>query len=306
MPSAASEEEQGGQGPAEIVPATSDQPEEMEERYQEKFELLLDQTSALLEAGGPRRISGYLERRALEFLKIVLTDIVESLRDNHAHDSGWLRELSALERYIKEDYLETDPGGHTVLPRARQHFHTGKPDSPWFRLVYRLTDITEDPSRYRHLLRSSSDLGLPHQVAEVGVPLPPLFGIDRPAKKLLRWLGPRSETGKRLRVMAIVGAAGIGKTTLAMELRNRLIRSDHSGGQQCYFQHNAMAQVSRGTDKHRLLLQDILSQISDPAEPALSLDQSQPDAMALLVRLVSERLQRKRYLLCQLLPSIAT
>ncbi|KAJ1276283.1 hypothetical protein BS78_05G203300 [Paspalum vaginatum] len=97
--------------------------------------------------------------------------------------------------------------------------------------------------------------------------------------------------------MAIVGPVGVA-TTLAKELRSRLIRCGPAGGGFDYFQHNVMAQASQGRDRNKLLLQDILSQVSSehgPAAPALSSYQSQPETMEMLVRLVSQRLQNKRY-----------
>jgi len=157
-------------------------------------------------------------------------------------------------------------------------------------------------SRYRHLLLTSSDLGLTPQLAEpeAKVGAPPLVGIDRPAKKILRWLAQQLHQGtmdRSLRVMSIVGSVGIGKTALAMELRNRLMH-ETSGGCYDYFQCNVMAQVPRETDRNiLLLLQDILSQVSEPAAAtALSSDpSSQAKTMEVLVRLVSECLRDKRY-----------
>lgn len=117
------------------------------------------------------------------------------------------------------------------------------------------------------------------------------IGIDRPAKKLLRWITHHGKMDRSLRVMAIVGPMGIGKTALSLELRNRLMH----GGCYDYFQCNVMAQVPRRTDRNILLLQDFLSQVSEPAARGLSSDpSSQAKTMEALVRLVSEHLQDKR------------
>jgi len=98
-----------------------------------------------------------------------------------------------------------------------------------------------------------------------------------------------------LRVMCIVGPVGIGMTTLAVELRNRLRQQHETSGGRYNFQCNVMAQVPRGTDRNIRLVQDILSQVSEPAATALSSDPSQAKTMEVLVRLVSECLRDKQY-----------
>jgi ABC-type glutathione transport system ATPase component len=100
------------------------------------------------------------------------------------------------------------------------------------------------------------------------------------------------ETGKRLTIMSIVGPTGMGKTTLALELR-KWISCQSSGGHH-HFQFNVMAKASRRADRNELLLRDILSQISDPA-PASSTETTQSMPLELLVPRVSQRLQDKRY-----------
>ncbi|OEL37752.1 hypothetical protein BAE44_0001228 [Dichanthelium oligosanthes] len=155
----------------------------------------------------------------------------------------------------------------------------------------RFNSISEHPCSYGHLLPSSSNTGMPPQGAEAGGH--PIVGIDRPTKKLLRWLTPQEETCKSLRVMSIVGPAGMGKTTLALELRMRLTSCQTSRGHH-YFQCNVMAQGSRRADRNELLLRDILSQISDPA-PARASEKSQSMPFELLVLRVSECLKDKRY-----------
>uniref|UniRef100_A0A0E0MH32 NB-ARC domain-containing protein n=1 Tax=Oryza punctata TaxID=4537 RepID=A0A0E0MH32_ORYPU len=68
-----------------------------------------------------------------------------------------------------------------------------------------------------------------------------LVGVDGPAKRLLRWLTAAADDDKRsLQVMAVVGPAGVGKTTLAMELNRRLRREAGA-----YFECLAVAGFSR-------------------------------------------------------------
>ncbi|KAF8673268.1 hypothetical protein HU200_048822 [Digitaria exilis] len=115
--------------------------------------------------------------------------------------------------------------------------------------------------------------------------------MGRPTKKLLRWLAPLDETGKGLRFISVVGPAGIGKTTLAMELCKQLSCEPSEGHYN--FQCKVMAKASRRANRNELLLRDIISQISDPA-PAHS-DKPQSMKLELLVSHASELLQDKRY-----------
>lgn len=118
-----------------------------------------------------------------------------------------------------------------------------------------------------------------------------ILGMGRPTKKLLRWLAPLDETGKGLRFISVVGPAGIGKTTVAMELCKQLSCKPSEGHYN--FQCKVMAKASRRANRNELLLRDIISQISDPA-PAHS-DKPQSMKLELLVSHASELLQDKRY-----------
>ncbi|OQU83814.1 hypothetical protein SORBI_3005G182100, partial [Sorghum bicolor] len=92
---------------------------------------------------------------------------------------------------------------------------------------------------------------------------PHLIGIDGPSKKLLRWLvsaaNGEQDENSTLRVISIVGPAGVGKTTLAMELYRRT-------GEQ-HFQCHAVARMSRQPPDTGKLLKHIMSQIIDSAAP---------------------------------------
>ncbi|KAJ1276288.1 hypothetical protein BS78_05G203700 [Paspalum vaginatum] len=211
----------------------------------------------------------------------------------------------------------------------------------FYRWTLNLYNLNEDPDRYyssrHHLGLVASSMPdddehgitvMPGLVVKPGaLPMsapPPLVGIDRHAFKLVSWLRPRSlGEGSRLRVMAIVGPAGIGKTTLAMELRSLLDRgielrsrlgtelhhdiidklldpASRGKGRSYYFEYDIiMAQVSRRTNRNKLLLRHILSEISEAA-PLPFHHQSQPTetlTVEQLACLVSERLLNKRYLI---------
>ncbi|VAI93992.1 unnamed protein product [Triticum turgidum subsp. durum] len=75
-----------------------------------------------------------------------------------------------------------------------------------------------------------------------------LVAIDGPRDQLVSWL---TEVSVELKVVAIVGGGGLGKTTLAMETSRKI--GEH-------FQHRASVSVSRTPDLEKLL-KDVLSQI---------------------------------------------
>uniref|UniRef100_A0A0D9XTZ6 Uncharacterized protein n=1 Tax=Leersia perrieri TaxID=77586 RepID=A0A0D9XTZ6_9ORYZ len=119
-----------------------------------------------------------------------------------------------------------------------------------------------------------------------------LVGIDGPAEELLRWLMVADNGDMGVKIKAIVGPAGIGKTTLAMEVHRRL-QSQNGDHFQCCVVAKSVPDKSR-------LLQTILSQIMD--QEALSTPDSQtvmmedtPELLAQLADKISEVLSDKRY-----------
>ncbi|KAL6890142.1 hypothetical protein ACP4OV_008906 [Aristida adscensionis] len=278
----------------------------------ERLQPLQAMITALLAAGGTRRVNMPDHvRRCLAFVETELRHTVALLKFSTPplHDScsddrmlRWLMIITSHVTQYTEELLESaDPQRHTLLRRAARCFRPSK-TRPCFLRALVIHCHSEHPCRYRNLLLSSSGLEqppYPHRVADVGGLS--LVGMELPTKKLLRWLTPpRDDPNKSLRVISIVGPAGIGKTTLALELCKQL-RGQTTGGHN-YFQCNVIAQVSRSTNdgnrRMELLLQDILSQISEPNALELSSDQSQSKTMEFLVRHVSEGLQDKRYFIC--------
>ncbi|CAN6372881.1 unnamed protein product [Urochloa humidicola] len=322
MGASSSKAEQGEEG-TKVTAAASQQQQEAEERdhmppaASEKkkkevavatineilslLEPLPSKISELLESGGPRRARDHPERRALEFMKMELMDIAESLKsmlpplqdDSFSLDLT-MKWLDGLKEFTKDAHSlikqVSDSGLRTLLRKPAQFFRRSN------KVLLYITEesfrAAEYASKYRCLLvtRASSSDHVPPPCTGL-----PLFGIDRPIKKLLRWLTPQEETEKGLRFIAIVGAAGMGKTTLAMELHSRLQCQASEGYNS--FQYSVVAHVSKSTRRMEHLLRDILSRISGCTQPELSstADQSPSKTMELLVHHVREYLQGKRY-----------
>uniref|UniRef100_A0A0E0BL22 Uncharacterized protein n=1 Tax=Oryza glumipatula TaxID=40148 RepID=A0A0E0BL22_9ORYZ len=121
-----------------------------------------------------------------------------------------------------------------------------------------------------------------------------LVGIDGTANELLGWLMAADES---LRVMAIAGPAGIGKTTFAMELHRRL----RCQTQENYFQCHVVANFSRRPHRSKILpqtiLKHIIEQLEAPSSPnSLEITMLElEDDPELLARNISKRLKDKRY-----------
>ncbi|OQU83810.1 hypothetical protein SORBI_3005G181700 [Sorghum bicolor] len=281
-----------------------------------KLQALRERIS-LLGPAGPHRVvvsSSDPGRRCVAFMETELSIVMaflKTLSPQHLDDAETKQWLGAYLSHLFPVLLhwvdlvlvlsEVDPSRHTLLPRASQCFlHCRRNSySHWLPLdTIMLYYFIEHRSRHWHLLHTtSSGLGLiTSQLDEAGALLP-LVGINRPAKKIFRWLAAhQGKMDMNTRVMSIVGPVGIGKTTLAVELLNRLIRHETSSGGRYHFQCNVMAQASRGTsDRNIRLLRDILSQVSPAAATALSSYPSDAKTMEVLVCLVSECLRDKRY-----------
>lgn len=147
---------------------------------------------------------------------------------------------------------------------------------------------TQDPRRYKHFLSpfiegskqmdprpamiKGSEQMYPRTAMIKAEPATALHlvGIDAPVRKLLRWI-VRS-TDKNLKVVSIVGPAGVGKTTLAMELYRRLQCQTTRG--HCYFHYHATACATSGSGRNELLLRQIKDEIRAPPPPPESSEHS--------------------------------
>uniref|UniRef100_A0A0D9XTZ9 NB-ARC domain-containing protein n=1 Tax=Leersia perrieri TaxID=77586 RepID=A0A0D9XTZ9_9ORYZ len=231
------------------------------------LETLLQRISKLLESG---RLADARRRHCFAFMKMELAVVVESLRPSLARDRGvvveddwrpWLTELRLLDRDMERLLLH--PPDHPLLTRCfgrRMDLH----NQIQFE-AYRLHLAAEEhPCNHHH--EHHIDLPISSGDHQLGLRDDRLVGVAAPAKKLLEWLtvgADQYSDNNSLRVMAIVGPAGVGKTTLAMELYRRLQRRRRTGED---FECRAVASFSRRRDdqpvRRKLLLRSILSQIT--------------------------------------------
>ncbi len=139
-------------------------------------------------------------------------------------------------------------------------------------------------------LPSSELMPSPHQADQVDAAAihDHLVGIDGTANELLGWLMAADES---LRVMAIVGPAGIGKTTLAMELHRRLRCQTHF---QCHIVANFSGRPHRSKLLPQTILKQIIEQLEAPSSPNSAEITMLEDDLELLARNISERLKDKR------------
>ncbi|TVU24416.1 hypothetical protein EJB05_26850, partial [Eragrostis curvula] len=312
---AASEQQQVIAEERETISPSASDPAARVQKILEPVEKSHEMVSQRLVDYGPRRDMGDLKQRCLAFMEMEMSIVVASfkltpqqlqLREQLRDEFGFGVETWGDEVDPELSYLTwwsariidlTAPSRHTLLRRAAMRCFCRRDSTSalWNCMV----DAYFVASRLliaRHNLLpvTSNHVGLPPQESgAVGIPL---VAVDRPMKKLLRWLVSHEETNRGLRVMWIVGPAGVGKTALAMEIHNRL--KWQTSGTPCSFQCNLVARAPQTTHSHELLLQDILSEISDAAKPAPSVDESQANRMELLVRCVSERLKDYRYFIC--------
>jgi len=105
-----------------------------------------------------------------------------------------------------------------------------------------------------------------------------LVGIDGPRDEITRWLMEEGDTSEQLRVVSIVGFGGLGKTTLAKQVYNK-IKSE--------FQCIAFMSVSRNPDMPKIL-KDMLYGVGYH-------NMDMADDVNKLITALSEHLAEKRY-----------
>ncbi|GJN04851.1 hypothetical protein PR202_ga22426 [Eleusine coracana subsp. coracana] len=211
---------------------------------------------------GSRRLTDDRVRHCLNFMRMELSSIVTSLRSTPSSDEimcpwpvWWPNALYDAHRWVSDvcDMYNIGHGCCFCLSTSHRFLDATVITDATFR-SYR---IFHDPCRYKkQLCGSSSDIGL----ARYGVEADReggfhLVGIRRPAKKLIRWI---TAADRSLRVITILGPAGIGKTTLATEIYRQL-QSQTEGRN--HFECHVRVQMSRVPDIKNVLEQ-ILVQVS--------------------------------------------
>jgi Holliday junction resolvasome RuvABC ATP-dependent DNA helicase subunit len=83
-----------------------------------------------------------------------------------------------------------------------------------------------------------------------------LVGIDAPRDELVKWLRTESESAHQPKVASIVGYGGLGKTTLAKQVYDKLGAN---------FECRAFVSISRNPDMAKIL-SSVLSQIQNKTE----------------------------------------
>ena len=110
-----------------------------------------------------------------------------------------------------------------------------------------------------------------------------LVGIDEPRDELVKWLNEK-EGDESLKFVSVVGYGGLGKTTLANQIRVNLAAT---------FECGAFVSISRKPDL-KAILRSILSQITKNDNAYSGLDDIQ-----LIIDKIRKFLQERRYI-CEL------
>ncbi|KAF2910148.1 hypothetical protein DAI22_11g079500 [Oryza sativa Japonica Group] len=249
-------------------------------------------------------------KEGIELLKEDLEEIGVSLVEHSVVDSPthkarfWMDEVRDLSYHI-EDCIDTmfsmRSGGDDGKPRSERRHKVGRAKIDGFskkpKPCTRMARIAE----LRALVREASERLERYQLGDVcGSSSPVVFtadgrarplhhgvsanlvGVDEFKTKLNRWLS--DEEGPHLKVAAIVGPAGIGKTALATELYR-----DHRWQFEC----RAFVRASRKPDMQRLL-GGILSQVQRRQR---SSDAYADSTVQSLIDNLREHLQDRRYLI---------
>lgn len=295
-------QEEGRDWGTDIAAASCDQElvKLLIKRELEQIEPLHSRFERLLQG---RHVTADDDLRSFRFIACELKGIPASWCQVDYVDENFLTLLAKLRGVVKDIEKHLDEYKKALQGNRAQETQC---------LVERLSRVTEVLFWYSHLLPLDDGDGTysyrvsssaePHPYAiqtEVNADRIPLIGIENAQRKLLRWsIADQEDNNKTLKIISIVGPAGVGKTALAMEVYRQLQQI----GSGSYFECCATAQVSRRPEIKKLLWH-ILSQIDEPAAISLA-SSNQPsqvteleDEQELLVRNINQCLQHKRYLI---------
>jgi hypothetical protein len=242
-----------------------------------------------------------LLKHRIDLLKADLEEMSVALLEQSMVDSPnemakyWMNEVRAL-IYDIEDFIDNMMSTHAdAKMRSVQSYKVGRVKIAWIpktlkpctraaKVADLSTLVREASERYDRYLDGCTSS--PKRVftghgrvsalyADAGKYL---VGVDDSKTKLMNWLTDKEE--QQLKVVAIVGPAGIGKTTLAKQVY-------HEIGEQ--FECRAFVRASRKPDMRRLLW-GILSQVQQHERP------SNFCTVQNLIDNLTEHLQNKRYI----------
>jgi hypothetical protein len=175
-------------------------------------------------------------------------DCVDDFLHRVEHDDGNKRpDVGFFHKNFSK--LKTLGARHGIADKIRQ-------------LKVRVDDVSKRRSRYIYEGASYS-AGTASAAVAIDPRLPALsrmegnlVGIDGPREEITKLLADEGEIGKKLKVVSIVGFGGLGKTTLACEVRREL------RGQ---FDCQVTVQVSQSPDIIKILTM-ILSEVKGPSQ----------------------------------------
>nr|XP_040247043.2 disease resistance protein RGA5 [Aegilops tauschii subsp. strangulata] len=236
-----------------------------------------------------------LLREGLERLYNHLKNAPEADVDNPSFaPKWWIKEVREL-AYDTEDFFDEvmQSGDGVVVGRSAPLgtiFGIRKQRLPqiaqdFSQLMARVDDAKKRCQNFRFALETAVIIrsqrvqaGISCHTPELPLDLPVLAVQMEPMKKLVNLLAFGDDNQKQLKVLPILGSAGVGKTMVA-----RTIYHQHGGKFQC----RAFVRVSRNADM-RWLLTSILSQIKAPQTHSFT------DAQDLIHSII-KHLQGKRY-----------
>ncbi|KAF7106841.1 hypothetical protein CFC21_107546 [Triticum aestivum] len=243
-------------------------------------------------------------RDELRSIKAALEDLSQ-LEEPSLQVKEWMNQLRELSYDIQDcidDFVHgpVQDGAHDGLTskiagwlRTIQHYHQigGNVD----KLKERAVEVNDRPKRLKLdvVPSSSSAMAIDPRLSALFEEADRIIGFDGPRDELVNVLVGETDLVQERRVISIVGAGGIGKTTLANQVYKEV---------KSQFQFAVFASVSRTPDVKKIL-SGVLLEILDGSN-AMSVDDSQrikEDLSSLkveynqLVQKIRENLHNKRY-----------